>query len=382
MRNNKLHTPEGVKDYLPNENSVKIELERRIEKIFKEASYESVKTPTFEYVEVFEGKGSFDTKQMYKFLDRDGSVLSLRCDMTPAIARVAATSYEVSEIPLRFSYFENAYRYNENYQGKLREFTQAGIELIGVNSTDADGEVISIAINSLLACGIDNFEIYIGHVEFFNGIIEEVSDDEVLRKSIQEAIVKKDYIELENMVRSLNIKSGLKEILIDMPLLIGKKDILVKVAALTESKKAKQAIEKLLDLYSLISDYGLSDYISFDLGMVSGLDYYTGIIFKAYTHKTGFSVLDGGRYDNLINKFGANFPSVGFAMKMNDLISALENQNKIPSVEKTETLVMYTAGGRKIAFETMNELRNQGVSIENNLFGDDVNKTICYAKTN
>ena len=141
----KLHTPEGVKDYLPCEAAFKSEVERNIETVFYRYGFLPVSSPTFEYMEVFDGNGGLSPNQMYKFIDRDSSSLALRADMTPVIARIAATAYEKKDIPLRFYYFENVFRHNENYQGKLREFTQAGIELIGVNSYDADAEKIGRA---------------------------------------------------------------------------------------------------------------------------------------------------------------------------------------------------------------------------------------------
>lgn len=381
MIDNKLHTPEGVKDYLPYECSFKTEIEKRIESVFFSYGFSPIKSPTLEYTEVFEEKGSVNSSQMYKFLDRDGSILALRSDMTPPIARISATAYEKGDIPLRLYYVENAFRYNENYQGKLREFTQAGIELIGINSLDSDSEVIAVSINSLLATGLEDFRIDIGQVKFFNAILEEAGFDYETCNKIQNCIIEKDYVSVEKIAESSNIKNNVKELLIQLPLLVGGIEIINKARCLTNSQKALDALIYLENIYSRLNDYGLSKYISFDLSMIGHLGYYTGLIFRGYTYGTGFSIIDGGRYDNLIKNYGADYPSVGFAIKINDLMSALENQKISIPVQSIDTLLVYTEKGRHTALHAADELRiKHGLNIENSLLQDNIEKNIEYAK--
>ena len=167
---NKLHTPEGVKDYLPLELKLKKTIECNIANVFKNYGYLPITSPTFEYNDVFCGMGGVKDNRVFKFLDRDGALLVLRPDMTPAIARIAATAYNKKQLPLKFYYIENMFRTNENYQGKLREFTQAGIEFLGVNSIEADAEVVSAAINALLEVGVKDFKIDLGHALFLKGV--------------------------------------------------------------------------------------------------------------------------------------------------------------------------------------------------------------------
>ena len=133
MRDNKLYTPVGVRDILFNECDIKRYVSHEIGEVFRSFGYQQVETPTFEYMEVFsdEKLGATKQKEMYRFFDRDGSILALRTDMTPPIARIVATCFEKKHLPMRFSYFGNVFRYNEEYQGKQREFYQAGIELLG-----------------------------------------------------------------------------------------------------------------------------------------------------------------------------------------------------------------------------------------------------------
>ena len=379
MIDNKLHTPEGVKDYLPNECAYKRELENRIENVFCKYGFNPITSPMFEYMEVFEGKGSIDPKQMYKFIDRDGSILTLRSDITPAIARIAATSYSEQDIPLRFYYTENAFRYNEHYQGKLREFTQAGIELIGVNSVEADAEVLAIAINSLINTGLSEFRIDIGHVQFMKGVLKEAKISEDICEKIQLNIIKKNYVAVEEIVSDLDISDNIKAIFTRLPLLIGGKELLDKVSAMVSNETSLIAIKHLQNIYEILQSYGLEKYIYFDLSVIGQFDYYTGLIFRGYAYGTGFSVIDGGRYDNLIGKFGADYPSVGFAIKIIDLMSALQSQNVNMGNKGIKTLLIYNENSRKAALSTADYYRGKGIIVENGLLGNDLEKNKLYA---
>lgn len=382
MRNNKLHTPDGVRDLVPFDCCIKLEIERNIETVFNRYGYNNIETPIFEYYEVFSDvSGSVSPEQMYKFFDRDGSILALRADMTPPIARVVATEYTKEELPLRFCYFGKAFRYNENYQGKLREFSQAGIELIGVNSDYADAEVISVAVNSIIATGLENFRIDIGQVDFFNGIVEEAGFDDSTIYQIQNMIAQKDYIALEEILEDTDIPENIRNIFLNLPKLVGSVEVLESTKKIVNNKKAIDAICKLENLYSIFKSYGIEKYISFDLGMITHLNYYTGIIFRGYTYGTGFSIIDGGRYDKLIYEFGMDEPAVGFGIRINEILNAIERQNIDIEIKRADTLLVYSEDSRDIAFYVADELRSNGVYIENSLIGEDIEKNISYAKS-
>ncbi len=376
----KLHTPEGVKDYLPCEAAFKAEIERHIETVFYRYGFLPVSSPSFEYIEVFDGKGSVNSRQMYKFVDRDSSVLALRSDMTPAIARIAATAFEKKDIPLRFYYFENVFRYNEHYQGKLREFTQAGVELIGINSFDADAEVIAVAVNSLLSTGLKNFNICIGQVQFFYSVLEEAGFDESTCRKIRDYVIQKDYASAEKLAEESHADENIKTLIKELPLFIGGRKIIDRARELVKSEKTLKTLNDLENIYNILSEYKIDQYILFDLSII-GLDYYTGLIFRGYADGTGFSVIDGGRYDKLSQNFGADYPSVGFAIKINNLLNALESQNIKIKGETADTLLVFTKEGRSTAINAADELRSQGLNIENSLFGDDIEKNKVYAKS-
>ncbi len=362
----RLHTPEGVKDYLPEECALKSEIEKNVSEVFERFGYCRITSPTFEYNDVFANMGGVKDRRTYKFLDRNGSLLVLRPDMTPAIARIAATAYSEKDIPMRFSYIENMFRSNENYQGKLREFTQAGVELIGVNSIDADAEVLTAAVDSLLAAGVENFKIDLGHAQFLSSIIDEADTDDKTKASIQQNIINKNYAAVNELAECIENKN-IRYILQELPFLIGDLSVIEKVKNRVKSSAAAQALDHLSRLYVIMDGIGLSKYISFDLGVIGSMDYYTGIIFRGYARGTGSSILDGGRYDNMVIKFGADMPAVGFSIKINDIMHTRTASEDI----KDHILVIYTHDSSIAAFKLAEELRAKGSVVEMSLTDTD-----------
>ena len=382
INNRLLHTPDGVRDYMPSAFAAKAAVECQLAAVFDSHGFSRVSSPMFEYADVFDEESSGAQTSIYKFIDRDGSVLALRSDMTPQIARMAATLCRAEDVPMRFCYVENAFRYNESYQGKLKEFTQAGVELIGVNSDEASAEVIALAVSSVMAVGLRDFRIDIGQVQFFQGILEEGGFDEESCRLMRKAIIGRDYVAVENVAAAANVPESVRTVLSELPLLIGGVEVLQKARSLTTNKTALAALTSLENIYNILRACGMEEYIAFDLSMVGHLDYYTGIIFRGYAYGTGSSVIDGGRYDHLISHFGADYPSVGFAIKIGLLLSALEEQGAVLATcgMCETTLLAYTKTGLASAMVAASELRAQGLRVENSLQGDDLDKSILYAK--
>ncbi len=373
---NKLHTPEGVKDYLPLECEFKLNIENKIADTFKMCGFKPVSTPTIEYADVFENTGGIDSKRMYKFVDRDGTLLTLRPDVTPSIARIAATaSYNIQG---KLYYVGNTFRRNESYQGKLREFTQAGIEIVGSNDKlSADAQAITIAIRALKAAGIDNFSIDIGHAMFLAGVIDEAGISVESANHIKDSILDKNYVAVSEIADTIENK-GVKSLLKDLPLLIGNYEILEEAKTRVTNSKSIAALDYLSEIYTIIKSLGLEKYISFDLSVIGAMDYYTGIIFRGYTRGTGFSILDGGRYDNMVAAFGKSMPAVGFAIKINDIINVI-------NMKKSDTphvLIAYKMNGIKPAFELAEKIRNDNITAEISDMGESFDKNYEYAKRN
>lgn len=377
----KIYTPEGVQDILFEDCYVKRNIEQKLRKLFSSHGYLEVETPNLEFYDVFSDESDIAPQEtMFKFFDQRGRILVLRPDITVPIARIAATKYKNSQYPIRFSYIGNAYKYNELGGGKQKEFTQAGVEIIGAGSAEADAEIIATAITSVKALGIENFQLDIGQVEFFKGLMEEAELSEIDIEQIRVLIDKKDYLGIEEIIKSHNISTELQHTILSLPGLFGSKDIIDKAEKLTSSKRSKDALDNLRKVYEILEDYSLDKYVSIDLGMVRSLNYYTGIIFRGFTYGVGFPILSGGRYDNLVGSFGMKSPATGFSLGINLIMMALDRQKIDCGTPSIDSLICYTEEGRKTAFDISDELRKQGLNVEIDIIKDGLENAKKYAQ--
>lgn len=376
-----IYTPEGVQDILFEECFKKRNLESKIRNIFRSNGFFEIETPSLEFYDVF-SKEEAQTPQetMFKFFDQQGRILVLRPEITVPIARIAATKFKDSKYPIKFSYIGNTFKYNELGGGKQKEFTQAGVEIIGASNPEADAEVIATAINSVRASGLENFQIDLGQVEFFKGIMEEAELSHQDIEQMRLLIDKKDFLGIEELVEEHNISSELKELIFSLPGLFGSIDVLDNMEKKNLNKRSLAALANLREVLEILEDYGLSKYVSVDLGMVNSLDYYTGIIFRGFTYGIGFPILSGGRYDNLVEKFGKKSPATGFSLGINMIMTALDRQ-KIESDKLTvHSLICYKREGRKTAFKICDELRSQGLKVEMDITGHEIDEVKNYAQ--
>jgi len=377
----KIYTPEGVQDILVNECFVKRNIEDKIRKVFRSAGFYEVETPIVEFYDAFLAEDGITAQEtMFKFFDQQGRILVLRPEITIPIARLAATKFKDVNHPLRFCYIGNAFNYKELGGGKQKEFTQAGVELLGVNSPEADAEIIATAIKAVKASGLENFQIDIGQVDFFKGLMEEtgLSDEET--EQMRVLIDRKDYLAVEELVKTHNIREDLKELVLSLPRLFGSLDVIDRVEKYSINEKSINALENLRKVLKILDDYGLSKYVSIDLGMVQSLNYYTGIIFRGFTYGVGFPILSGGRYDNLVEKFGKVSSATGFSLGINMIMMALERQKIETEKPSIDSLICYKEEGRKTAFEVCEALRNQGLVIEIDVTGNGIDELKQYAR--
>ncbi|NMB33830.1 MAG: ATP phosphoribosyltransferase regulatory subunit [Clostridium sp.] len=376
----KIYTPEGIQDVLINECFFKRNLEQRVRKVFRSSGYYEVETPTVEFYDVFSTEENIIPQEtMFKFFDQQGRILVLRPDITIPIARVAATKYRDNRYPLRMSYIGNAFKYNELGGGKQKEFTQAGVEIIGAKTPQADAEVIATAIDAVKATGLKNFQIDIGQVEFFKGLMEETGLSDAETEKMRVLIDKKDFLGIEELVKKHNIKDGLKDLILDLPKLFGSIDIIDKVEKYPINKRSIDALNNLRSIIKMLDDYGLCKYVSIDLGMVQSLNYYSGTIFRGFTYGVGFPILSGGRYDGLVEKFGRKSPATGFSMGINMVMMALERQNIEIEKPEIDTLVFCEEGGRGTAFRICQALRSQEIVVEMDINGEGFEMARSYA---
>lgn len=356
-----LHTPEGVRDIYGEELACKLAVEQKIQNVVSLYGYRNIQTPTFEFFDVFSKEiGTTSSRELYKFFDKEGNTLVLRPDFTPSIARCAAKYFMDEDVPVRFCYAGNTFINTSSLQGKLKEVTQMGVELINDGSAEADGEVIALVVESFLAVGLSEFQISIGQTEYFKGICEQAGLDEETELSLRDFISEKNIFGAEELLLSKGVKSEQRDVLLKITDLFGQADILRSAREQVDNPRSLKAVSRLEQLYQVLCTYGVEKYISFDLGMLSKYHYYTGIVFKGYTYGVGDAVVKGGRYDALLDKFGKNTPAIGFAIVIDDLMQTLLRQQKEPNETEEIIEIVYHTDTYSQCVKEARSLRKQG----------------------
>ncbi len=358
-----LHTPEGVRDIYDDESKKKKCIEQRLTRIMELFGYQYIETPVFEYFDVFNtDTGTVASREMFKFFDRENNTLVLRPDMTPSIARSAAKYYSECSYPLRLFYKGNTYLNLARFQGKLTEKTEMGAEHYNDYSPEADAEAIIMMIESFIAAGLEDFRIDIGQVDFYKAIMDHLEVDDGVKEKIHDNIINKNTLAMESLMAG--IPEEYHAILREYNDLYGDVSVLDRAAGLTKDPRCQDAVNWLKRVYQVLSVYGYERYVSFDLGMVDHYDYYTGIIFRGYTYGTGDAIGKGGRYDNLLSKFGKKAAAIGFTILVDDLLMALSRQKiSISLKEYAYTVLVYDREDAKDAISLAMDLRNAGIRL-------------------
>ncbi len=361
-----LHTPDGVRDIYNLECAKKDTVEKRISEVIKQYGYRNIQTPTFEFFDIFKKeRGSVISKEMFKFFDRDGETLVLRPDITPSIARSAAKYFMDEDMPIRLSYCGNIFINKSSYQGRLKESTQMGAELIGDVTGDADAEMTAMLIDCLLQAGLKDFQVEIGHINFFNGLMEAANLDEEDKDYLRTLIENKNYFGVENLISEKEMAADVKHAILEMPKMFGTIDQIREAKALVQTIPVSlSAIEALEELYDVLKLYGVENYVTFDLGMLGKFKYYTGIIFKAYTYGTGDAIATGGRYDKLLMQFGKQAASIGFGIGLDALMIALERQKIEVDTDMVGTILLYDRKQKALAIRLAAHLRSKGTNLQ------------------
>lgn len=358
---NLLHTPEGVRDIYDRECARKNIVEQRILRQMQLFGYSAIETPMFEFFDIFaKERGSVSDREMYKFFDRYNNTLVLRPDMTPAIARCVTKFYGEETMPQRLCYLGHTFTNSASYKGRLYEVTQSGAELIGDDSAQADAEMIAMVIQSLRSAGLKEFQVELGEVEFFRGLLEEAGISEEEGDELRELIENKNYFGVEDYISNVLKKADFKDVFLKLPELFGSVDNIRQAKEMTKNHRAQSAIDRLEKVHQILKEYGLTEYISYDLGMLSKFSYYTGIIFKAYSYGIGDYMVSGGRYDKLLVQFGRDISAIGFAITIDRLMSALSSQKVEFDTSVADVLVVYEEQRTGEAVQVLTRYRRIG----------------------
>ncbi|MCR5417592.1 MAG: ATP phosphoribosyltransferase regulatory subunit [Lachnospiraceae bacterium] len=385
-----LHTPEGVRDIYSDELQKKIALQNTLMKTFRCFGFQRIATPVFEFFDVFSKEiGTTRSNELYKFFDKEGNTLALRPDFTPSIARCAAKYYMEEELPLHFSYCGNTFVNTSDLQGKLKEGTETGIELIGGDKSDearviSDAEVLHMAVCALKAAGLKDFQISIGNVEFLKGLCQEAGLSDELEEAVRRQISNKNYFGVEELILEAGIAKDKAEGFLKLTELFGDESCLAEAEKIVSNKQSKQALKHLSKVNALLSEMGDSDHISYDLGMVNKYNYYTGIIFRAYTYGVGDAILKGGRYDSLLSYFGKDAAAIGFVIPVDELMSAMVSQKLLSGKKREIDHLVYDSAMAKDALKLADVLRSRGDNMMCSPYskGKDIAEYVAYGNRN
>ena len=355
-----LKTPYGTKDFLPKEAADKRAIEYRLARLFARYGYEEVVTPTMEFLETLTMSGGTSEKNLFKIIDQKNQTLALHHEMTTPIARLAVSRLKDATLPLKLSYNTSVFRFRQNQPQRQCEFYQAGVELLGVSNAVADAEIIALAAQSLQYCGLSEFKICLGQVEFANGLMEQFNLPLDTQDKIKSAIERHDMVELEKIVEGIEGA----EILAEIPKLHGGVEILTRADNLTDNKKSYMALQNLAEIYNLTKIYGVDDKIIFELGIIRDFEYYTGMVFEAYAPNVGYSLAGGGRYDDMLKDFGVACPATGFALGIERILQARELQGVDENFSARDVYIGYHESQVGTAIKRALELREVGKVVE------------------
>lgn len=359
---NQYHTPEGVRDIVPSEYKRKAELENRVLDLMDQEGFQLMQTPSFEFFDVFASNiGTTPSSQLYKFYDKEGNTLVLRPDFTPAMARAFSKLFFNETAPVKLCYSGSTFVNGDDLNGRLKESTQIGAEMYNDDSCDADAAMISLVVNCMKTIGYKDFVVSVGNANFFKGLCEELGISESEEGALLNLISSKNYYKAKELLAGLGIDKEHIELIVNISDDYTSKESLLELKGIVNNPKCLDALERLIKISDILGKSNNEGYISIDLGLLNKYNYYTGVLFRAYTYGSGDAIIKGGRYDNLVREFGKNAPAIGFGISVDAALAALLEQKNHNTDEKYLTFAL-TKG--RLADKTMDILEHAGIKCD------------------
>ena len=356
----KIQMPEGMRDLIIDECIKKKALQHQIESIFDSYGYQEVMTPTIEFYSTYSNAyENIIEEDKYKFFDQNGRILTLRSDMTVPIARVCTSKFKDMEGPYRFRYTSNVFKVRQKFRGKQSEVTDCGIECIGLSKSNL--EVILCAIEVMESLN-QEYTLEIGNVNFFK---KASSYFNLSSQVLSDLINRKSMVELKDFLINANVSEKAFQFFMELPFLSGDASVLDRALELSFNDEIEAVVLSLKKLHAALVEMGVDAHITYDLGKVPYYRYYTGVIFEGFVAGVGTSVLNGGRYDRLLEKFGCDMPACGFSVKLDYLLDV------IPSQEQTQTVVYYPIAKQLEAYKIAKDLRKDGKCVVCTIWNED-----------
>ncbi len=358
-----LHTPEGVRDVTPSEFEKKLEIGNRLIGVMKDKGYMLMQTPSFEYFDVFANNiGLTPSRELYKFYDKEGNTLVLRPDFTPAIARAFSKLFYTETAPVKLCYCGNTFVNGNDLNGMLKESTQIGAELYNDGSCEADAGMISLVIDCMRSAGFDKFVVSIGNGNFFRGLCEKLGISAEDEQKLHRLISARNMYKAKELLSELGIEAEYSELIVSISDVYTSKDSLYALKEKIDNEKITEALDRLINIIGILEKEGKDKFVSIDLGLLNKYDYYTGVLFRAYTFGSGDAIMKGGRYDNLVKEFGKDTPAIGFGVSLDELLIALSEQEN--SKKDSNDYLTFALTKGRLADKTLELLEKAGITCE------------------
>ncbi|MCE5190733.1 MAG: ATP phosphoribosyltransferase regulatory subunit [Actinomycetia bacterium] len=333
-------TPRGFRDVLFQEAAEREAVLSAIGVVFGAWGYAPVETPVVEeYTVLAAGVGSAVDGTAFRLFDLDGNLLALRPEMTVPIARVAASRLAEEPGPHRVSYVAPVFREHASLRGQARQFTQAGIELVGTGGPEADAEVVALAVEALEAAGLESYMVGIGTAEVLRDLIDASQAGEDWGAAVIAAAHERNLVELDRLAAVPDVRPEVARALATAPRIRGGAEALEAAQALLVACGCGAALRSLRETYRVLEGLGYADRVTVDFGIMRSFDYYTGFVLEAYAPGLGLPLGGGGRYDRLLASFGAPAPAAGFALGLERVMIALAEQGRTPTVRGLDAVV-------------------------------------------
>lgn len=320
--------PPGTRDILPDEMRELRRLHLALIGAFEARGYGEVATPAIEYDEVLARGDGRTADSAYRFFDESGELLALRSDMTVPIARLVASRFADAETPLRFCYLANAYRAVRPQRGQMREFAQAGVELIGAPAPAGTVEVIEVLEATLDAAGLDRAVIGLGDADLFRQLLTEFGLEGEARDAVLSRLAMHDLVGLEAELAQAGIDDEHVRTCVALSQLRGGREVLEEARKLGGAA-VERATERIGETFEALEAKGAASRVQVDLGLLRDLGYYSGAILEVYDPALGHVLGGGGRYDDLLRRFGVDLPAAGFALYLERVhVAKLEEESR------------------------------------------------------
>ncbi len=351
--------PAGLQDLLPRECRMLAVVKERLAKKFDLCGFQQVLSGALEYYDTFSQiSNPIAQERMFKLTDSDGKLLVLRPDVTLAISRIAATKLQSPRA--RLCYFADKYDAENGGGISSREIYQAGVECLGEEGALSDAQAIAFAVECVRETGIRGFIVDIGHVGYFKGLLEECGLSEEEAERVRRCINAKDGWNAERALRKAGAGEKTVNAVLALPALFGGAEVLDKAQSLTENACARQAVAHLKRVNDILVRMGYEKEISYDLGTVKRLSYYSGVVFSGLVKELGAPVFSGGRYDRLADDFGKHIPAVGFAIGLKRVLIALERQGSLPEEPLLDGVIFCEEGAEEIGYSAFMQMTGEG----------------------